>query len=55
MPPDRVEPLDAEQLYAICAYELYMNGLIARDAIVDRSSLPRIQMRNLAGFLEVTR
>lgn len=51
MPMDRPLSLSADQVYALSAYLLNLNGLIPADAVMDQSSLPRVQMPNRDGFL----
>ena len=43
--------LTSNQVYALSAYLLNLNGLIPADAVVDQSSLPRVQMPNRNGFI----
>ncbi len=38
--------LTADEVYAITAYLLYINGVIAEDAVMDAESLPMVQMPN---------
>lgn len=42
--------LRADEVYALCAYLLNANGVIAADAVMDRHSLPAVQMPNRNGF-----
>ena len=43
--------LSNDELYALTAHLLHLNGIVERDTIVDRRSLPRIEMPNHAGFV----
>jgi cytochrome c len=46
MPLNREGTLSADQVYAITALLLYWNDLIAEDEVMDRESLPLVQMPN---------
>ncbi len=43
--------LTPDEVYALCAYLLNANGIIADDAVMDRVSLPAVQMPNRNGFI----
>lgn len=43
--------LAPDEIYALCAYLLNANGIIADDAVMDRVSLPAVQMPNRDGFI----
>ena len=51
MPMDRPQTLSADEVYALSAYLLNLNGLISANAVMDQSLLPRVQMPNRDGFL----
>jgi cytochrome c len=51
MPMDRPQSLSTNQVYALSAYLLNLNGLIPADAVMDQNSLPRVQMPNRNGFI----
>lgn len=51
MPMDRPQTLSANEVYALAAYLLNLNGLIPANAVMDQNSLPRVQMPNRDGFL----
>ena len=51
MPMDRPQTLSANEVYALSAYLLNLNGLVPADAVMDQSSLVRVQMPNRDGFL----
>jgi cytochrome c len=51
MPFDKPGTLSKEQVYAITAYVLYLNGLVAENTLVDAKSLSKIQMPNRNGFV----
>lgn len=43
--------LTVDQVYALTAYILYRNGIIKEDAVMDRETLPKVQMPNRNGFM----
>ncbi|MFT4583913.1 MAG: mono/diheme cytochrome c family protein [Gammaproteobacteria bacterium] len=43
--------LEPDQVYSLCAYLLNANGIIADDAVIDRTTLPGIRMPNRDGFI----
>lgn len=55
MPMDSPQSLSANDVYALSAYILNLNGLIAADAVMDQNSLPKVQMPNRDGFMVDTR
>jgi cytochrome c len=50
MPADAPQSLTPEEVYALCAYLLYLNGIVPEDAVLDAQSLPQVVMPNHAGF-----
>ena len=44
MPLNREGTLTADQVYALTAYLLYINGVIAEDHVLDAESLPKVKM-----------
>lgn len=50
MPLPNTQSLSAEELYAVSAYILYLNGLVAADAIMNADSLPQVRMPNRDQF-----
>jgi cytochrome c len=44
MPSDAPGSLKDSEVYALTAYLLYLNDLIPADAIIDRTSLPKVKM-----------
>ena len=50
MPADAPQSLHPDEVYALCAYLLYLNGIVPADAVLDASSLPQVIMPNHAGF-----
>ncbi len=51
MPFDKPGTLSKDQVYAITAYVLYLNGIVAENTVIDAKSLPKIQMPNRNGFV----
>jgi cytochrome c len=51
MPMDRPQSLTADEIYAVSAYLLNLNGLVPADAILDATSLTKVQMPNRNGFI----
>jgi S-disulfanyl-L-cysteine oxidoreductase SoxD len=51
MPYQAPGSLSVDDTYAVAAYILSLNGIIAGDGKVDMESLPKIQMPNRAGFV----
>lgn len=51
MPMDRPQTLTANEVYAVSAYILNLNGLIPADAVMDQTTLARVQMPNRNGFI----
>ncbi len=44
MPLNREGSLTADEVYALTAYLLYINGLIREEAVMDAQSLPQVEM-----------
>ena len=51
MPYDRPGSLKADELYAVTAYLLAENGILADDAEMNAETLPRVEMPNRDGFV----
>ena len=51
MPMDRPQSLSNDEVYALSAFLLNLNGLVPADAVMDASRLPEVQMPNRNGFL----
>ena len=51
MPYTAPQSLTPDQVYAVTAYLLNLNGIIAADAVMDATTLPKVQMPNRAGFI----
>ena len=50
MPADKPQSLQPDEVYALCAYLLYLNGIVPEDAVMDAKTLPHVVMPNHAGF-----
>jgi len=53
MPPDAPGMLDDNAVYAVTAYLLHLNGLVAEDAELSAQTLPWIKTPNREGFVRV--
>ncbi len=51
MPMDKPLTLSAAETYALSAYILNLNGLIAADAVMDQNTLPKVKMPNAGNFV----
>ena len=51
MPMDKPQTLSNDEVYALSAYLLNLNGLVPADAVMDAQSLPRVQMPNRNAFM----
>lgn len=50
MPFNAPQSLSNDELYAVTAYLLSLNGIVADDAVLDAVSLPKVRMPNRDGF-----
>lgn len=51
MPMDRPQSLTNDEVYAVSAYLLNLNGLVPANAVLDARSLVAVQMPNRNGFM----
>jgi len=51
MPPDAPGSLTNEEVYAVVAYLLFLNEVIAADTVIDATSLPKVAMPARARFV----
>jgi S-disulfanyl-L-cysteine oxidoreductase SoxD len=51
MPFDAPQSLTPDQVYAVCAYVLYLNGLVPETAVLDPRTLPKVEMPNRSHFV----
>ncbi|MEA2836817.1 MAG: S-disulfanyl-L-cysteine oxidoreductase SoxD [Bradyrhizobium sp.] len=50
MPMQAPHTLSADDVYALTAYILHLNDIVATDFVADRDSLPKVKMPNRDGF-----
>jgi S-disulfanyl-L-cysteine oxidoreductase SoxD len=50
-PVDEPGSLTSEQVYAVTAYLLYLNGIIGEHDVMDARTLPQVRMPNREGFV----
>ncbi len=55
MPWNETKSLSNDELYAVSAYILHLNGVIAATDVVDAQSLPKVRMPNRDGFIPFPR
>jgi len=53
MPLDSPQSLTPDEVYAVTAYTLHLNGIVKADAVLDATSLAGIKMPNRDGFKPV--
>lgn len=51
MPFDKPGLLEPSEVYAVVAYVLHLNGIIADDRVMDARSVPAVRMPNRDGFV----
>jgi cytochrome c len=51
MPFHAPQSLTNDEVYAVSAYVLHMNGIVPEDAVLDAGSLPQVSMPNRDGFI----
>lgn len=51
MPLTEPQSLTADEAYALSAYILSIDGVVAKDAVLDQDSLPKVRMPNRDGFV----
>jgi cytochrome c len=55
MPLNAPKSLSDEEVYAVSAYILQLNGIIGEADAMDAQTLPQVQMPNRDGFIVFTR
>jgi cytochrome c len=55
MPWDRPKSLTDDEVYAVSAYILNLNGIIGANDVMDAQSLPKVAMPNKDGFIPFPR
>ena len=53
MPPNSPNALSNDQIYAVCAYLLHLNGIIQETAEMNATTLTQVKMPNREGFLRI--
>jgi cytochrome c len=51
MPLNAPESLTNDEVYAVTAYILSIDGIVAKDAVLDAKTLPKVKMPNRDGFV----
>jgi cytochrome c len=51
MPPTAPQSLSADDIYAVTAYLLSIDGIVSSNAALDAKSLPKVKMPNRDGFV----
>lgn len=51
MPLNQPQSLSAGEVYALTAYLLSIDGIVAKDAVMDARTLPQVKMPNRDGFV----
>ena len=51
MPLNAPQSLNPDEVYAVSAYVLFLNGIVAQDATLDADTLAKIKMPNRGGFV----
>ena len=51
MPIQTPQSLTNDEVYAVTAYLLSIDGIVSRDAVLDAKSLPQVKMPNRDGFV----
>ena len=54
MPPTAPKSLSNTEVYQVTAYVLHLQGVIAEDFVLDKNTLPAVQMPNRDGFIDVS-
>ena len=55
MPTNAPRSLTNDEVYAVSAYILNLNGIIAADAVMNAQTLPQVKMPNRDGFVDYSR
>ena len=50
MPYTAPQSMTPDQVYAVTAYLLHLNGIVDANAVMDAASLPKVEMPNRSGF-----
>jgi cytochrome c len=55
MPFQESKSLTADEVYAVSAYILNLNGIVGSNDVIDAQSLPKVRMPNRDGFIPFPR
>ena len=55
MPFQELKSLTSDEVYAVSAYILNLNGIIGPNDVLDAQSLPKVRMPNRDGFIPFPR
>ena len=55
MPITNPLSLTDDEVYAVSAYVLFLNGIIGEDAVMNAQTLPQVKMPNRDGFVDMSR
>ncbi len=55
MPFQELQSLTDDELYAVSAYILHLNGIVGANDVLDAQSLPKVRMPNRDGFIPFPR
>ena len=55
MPLNQSKSLSNDEVYAVVAYLLHLNGIVDENQTIDARTLPKIRMPNVDGFVTFTR
>ncbi len=50
MPLDKPQSLSADEVYALTAYLLHLNGVVKANAVMNAQTLPKVRMPNAGAF-----
>lgn len=50
MPLDKPQTLSADEVYALTAYLLHLNGIVKANAVMNAQTLPKVRMPNAGTF-----
>jgi S-disulfanyl-L-cysteine oxidoreductase SoxD len=51
MPFSMPQSLSADEVYAVSAYVLFLNGIVTESQLLDAKTLPQVRMPNRDGFI----
>src|SRR5947207_10895327 len=55
MPTTNPSSLSDDEVYAVTAYVLHLNGIVGESAVLDARALPQVRMPNRDGFVDWSR